>query len=230
MYLSLQQLQLLTWCTNQAHFHFSHFKILSINFNHVFPKVEIEEILSLARSRNNNSANIRRALALKLWFRCEYQTGRLKYYRRLKTSQFNFGFHNKNFSEKHSWDLTFPMGETEHSWLIQLHQINSYFQLNHDHEIQNRKKTFFFRIQIHFSSTLFQFTHHSGGGEVGAHSDEWRGELWRLSYWNWNENSDSSKRKWKMESFFDLFMRWKVFLFSFLFSGYALLAFTASSK
>lgn len=50
---------------------------------------------------------------------------------------------------------------------------------------------------IHFSSALFELEWVPPKVVLAG----WEEEKWSLYYWNWNENSVPSKRKWKMESF-----------------------------
>lgn len=149
------------------------------------------------------------------------ESGRLKYYRRLKTSRFNFGFIIRNcLFRKILWDIWRAWSgakrrsgnrgnETSKNRVIQHHQINSYFQLNH--EMEKNYSFFISAVRIGVGPA-------KGGGRSEA-------LLFKLK-WEFS----SIEAQMKNGVVFDLFVRWKVF-YSFLFSsGYALLAFTAHKK
>lgn len=147
------------------------------------------------------------------------KSGRLKYYRRLKTSRFNFVFiiRNRLFKKCRKWKILWDVRRawsgdrrrsrrnrgnengTSNNTVIQ-HQINSYFQLNHEME----------KI-IHFSSAPFEL--------------EWVPPKVVLVGWEGRQAKPLLlKLKWEFSSIeaqmkngvvFDLFVRWKVF-YSFL--------------
>lgn len=159
---------------------------------------------------NNTSATSQNQIRQKLWSRCVSQIEILSKIEKLNSISFHQEirlWQSRQIGKCRGTALNHRANEkyiTKWSNNTKLIHIFNWIMIM-NYKMKKREKN-----QIHFSSTLFR--HFTPGTETGE-----RGESMGLIE-NWN----SSKRKWKMESF-SICLRWKVFFFHFflLFTGYA---------